>query len=363
MQDFGGEFFSQKQDAYGSKPSNLRLETDPVYETVEWPSWCQRGEFSGPVWPIHPGLLSFPPAMNSSDLQLMQLGATAVARAKPTNTIENLGASLGEIAREGISSFSAHWKDVVDAARKGSGDYLNIEFGLRPIISELYEFADRVSRADDILRQYERDAGKVVRRRWDFPPKLTTTADIPFTGRDVYYDPFNTRHGGNVNRSVARVRVFEQRQWFSGAFTYHLPTDYDSRRELDSLASKVARLYDLSLTPEVIWELAPWSWAVDWFSNVGDVVSNVTDWANDGLVMRYGYLMEHTIVTDTYTRVDPRAFASNSKNASQLVTSAIVLKTETKIRKRANPFGFGVSWSGLSPRQLSIAAALGISRS
>jgi len=66
--------------------------------------------------------------------------------------------------------------------------------------------------------------------------------------------------------------------------------------------------------------------------------------------------MEHTIVKDTYTR-DPSPF----KNGAG--TGSISLITETKQRVRANPFGFGITWEGLSPFQLSIAAALGISKS
>jgi hypothetical protein len=96
---------------------------------------------------------------------------------------------------------------------------------------------------------------------------------------------------------------------------------------------------------------------VDWFANVGDVISNLQDSANRGLVMRYGYLMEHTIVKDTYAPIQKRVFLSPVE-----IDSTISFVTETKKRIRANPFGFGVSWSGLSPYQLSIAAALGITK-
>jgi len=37
-------------------------------------------------------------------------------------------------------------------------------------------------------------------------------------------------------------------------------------------------------------------------------------------------------------------------------------KTVHKSRFPANPFGFGVGWEGLSPTQLAITAALGITR-
>jgi len=122
-------------------------------------------------------------------------------------------------------------------------------------------------------------------------------------------------------------------------------------------ALEARKLTGLSLDPDTLWNLAPWSWAVDWFSNTGDVISNLTDRGLYGLVMRYGYVMEHTITTDTYTLVQP-----SSPTAKKMLGSPLRVITETKQRRGANPYGFGVSWDGLSPFQGSILAALGISR-
>jgi len=95
---------------------------------------------------------------------------------------------------------------------------------------------------------------------------------------------------------------------------------------------------------------------VDWFSNAGDVINNVTNRTVHSQVLQYGYLMEHTIVKDTYTRP-----VSSFNNGAPCGSSTLV--TETKKRVRANPYGFGVSWEALSPFQLSILSALGITRS
>jgi hypothetical protein len=113
------------------------------------------------------------------------------------------------------------------------------------------------------------------------------------------------------------------------------------------------KLIGLGLTPDVLWNLAPWSWAVDWFTNTGDVILNLTDWASDGLVMVYGYLMEHTIVKDTYTLTFPGIFPRRN-------VTPMVFVTETKLRRKANPFGFGVNANDLSDRQLAIITALGL---
>jgi len=86
------------------------------------------------------------------------------------------------------------------------------------------------------------------------------------------------------------------------------------------------------------------------------VLNNFWKFKVEGLVMRYGYLMEHSIVRDTYT-IDGTGLKSEF-----LPIQPLVLVTETKIRRKANPFGFGLKWDGLSPFQLSIAAALGLSK-
>jgi hypothetical protein len=124
----------------------------------------------------------------------------------------------------------------------------------------------------------------------------------------------------------------------------------------DALLAKEILGVDLDL--EVIWNLSPWSWAVDWFSNAGDVISNVNSMVEDGLIMRYGYIMETTMVSDTYTRKYQDQFYNGQGKCDSFVT----LVTETKIRRRANPFGFGLTWDGLSTFQKSIIAALGISK-
>jgi hypothetical protein len=163
-------------------------------------------------------------------------------------------------------------------------------------------------------------------------------------------------HGG----AQSTVRVVEEttkRRWFSGSFTYYLPSEYDSRSKIGKIALLADRL-GLKPTPDTVWELSPWSWAIDWFSNTGDVISNVSDFANQGLVMHYGYIMEHSIRSRTYFQER----SGYKINRSPVPAGPLTLVTETKVRRQANPFGFGVSWEGLSTFQASILAALGISR-
>lgn len=160
--------------------------------------------------------------------------------------------------------------------------------------------------------------------------------------------------GGTAGERVVTVETVTRR-WFVGSFTYALPSRGDSWRRMIGHGTEADKLFGIALDPDVIWELTPWSWAVDWVSNTGDVIHNATEMALNGLVMRYGYIMEETTSIQTARIVNSRLTPSflNSVPASKRIATS-------KVRRPANPFGFGLTWEGLSPSQLAIAAACGI---
>lgn len=357
LKDLGGDFETSKTE-FGSS-TNLTLNASvPTFFQGQF-----RGNtvhlYTGPIFPTNPTNIAFPPNVTqSSNDDLDEYGATAIARCKPTNSIADASTFLGELVKEGLPSLigAKTWKDRTTSAKNAGDEYLNYQFGWQPIVSEVKKFSEAVRKADTVMKQYERDAGKVVRRTYDFPSNRTVVE----TNLGSVGDPYGPIDSAFFDLTLPfgeliRTRETVQRRWFSGAFTYHLPTGYDSRKAMDRYALLAEKVFGVSLTPEVLWNLSPWSWAVDWFSNTGDVVSNLSDWASDGLVMRYGYIMEHTRVSDIYTMTRNRLKGTP-------VISPMIFVTETKTRRKANPFGFGLSFDGLSPSQLSIIAALGLSR-
>jgi len=230
-----------------------------------------------------------------------------------------------------------------------------------PLVSDVRAIAQTIALATTALKQYERDSGRVVRRRYEFPVEESYSTSAPLAGTQQVVLPGNT--GGALDAGAPTGNAYREsttyrRTWFSGAFTYHLPSDYRSRNELMKLGARADALLGIDLTPEVLWNVTPWSWAVDWFSNAGDVISNLSDWATDGLVLRYGYIMEHSFVKNTYRYTG----TGRLQQPKSVFPSPVTAISETKRRLRASPFGFGVDWSGLSPFQLSIAAALGLSK-
>lgn len=116
--------------------------------------------------------------------------------------------------------------------------------------------------------------------------------------------------------------------------------------------------------PEVLWQLAPWSWMVDWFVKIQDTLGVVALASDQKVVMNYGYVMERARYRSvlTFSPISGGGIYYPTKN--QLKRYTVVTESQYNRRIRANPFGFQVSsFGGFSPDQLAILAALGISRS
>lgn len=301
----------------------------------------------------------FPQSVHSSNEQLDALGATAVARCKPTNSAIDFGVFAGELLREGIPRFgpSANWRERTRAAKAAGNDYLNAQFGWKPLVSELQNFGDNVGKTYTALEQLRRDDGRLVHRSYSFDETYEVTELTRSNGTghwpSLYSAFWQTSSGA---KRLLKVET-SKRQWFSGAFRYNLPESLKDDSRLGDLRALIEHSLGLSLTPELVWNLTPWSWAVDWFSNAGDVISNISDHQKYGLIMPYGYMMEHSIKKYTYSTVG-LTFKPNGSKPTNLV-----LVRETKVRRKAHPFGFGVSDGDLNPEQISILTALGLSRS
>jgi hypothetical protein len=351
--DLGGPFYTAKREY--STPTHLDLE-------VEWqftPTTRRRRTYTGPVLAVNPataGLFTPPWPTESNDIELDALGATAIAQVSPTNPVVDLLTALTELRREGLPSLPASqtWRDRTLSARNAGSEYLNAQFGWLPLVSEVSGFTGVVTDAHAVVEQYRRGIGRPTRREFHFPEEVHTTESLVGTGRYPFV-PSATGWWtpGNLYRSYTRTR----RRWFSGCFTYYFPAEILGSRKMADLAI-LGKQLGLEPTPEVLWNVSPWTWAADWFSNTGDVIANWTSFNQDGLVMRYGYMMETTIIEARYSLVG----CVPTFGGTHIPVSDVTITNTVKKRLKANPYGFGVSWDGLSSFQVSILAALGVTR-
>jgi len=318
-------------------------------------------------WPVN--------ILPSSDLVLGGMGATAIARSSPGSPSANVVVTLGELKRDGVPAIigSGILKERTQtamkrAARGSSSEYLNVEFGWKPLIADLRKTASSMKQANSLVKQYRRDSSRWVRRRYDFPGDSATSSVVYPPGSPAAYPTAAGRFSlDQYTRSpgmIATSRTTTER-WFVGAFQQFVPPRGDDAMDrMLSYEADINHVLGTRLTPEAVWNLAPWSWAVDWFSNAGDVFHNVSEFMFDGLVMPYGYVMEKKTVTKTYTGYGSILGYAPSGQPQPVYPyeCTVTMGYETKKRLAASPFGFATTWDSMSPRQLAIMAAIGINR-
>jgi hypothetical protein len=284
-----------------------------------------------------------------TDSQLIQDGTTMVARSLPNNPAADTAVSIAEIAREGMPAVPVlqSWKERTQLARAHSNagsEYLNFVFGWQPLVAGVRDFAKAVKNSDQIWSSYQKGSGMKTRVGYHLNDDKKTTS---YTG--------NLQPVPSAYHSFLRGTIVVQtrtRTWFSGCFKYHVPDPTDYSGKMRYWQSQASKILGLNLTPEVLWNLAPWSWAADWFSNTGDVMHNISLLGQDGLVMQYGYAMSEQ------ERVETR-FARDTFLPAR--TASLRFTSARKKRIPATPYGFGVDMTTLNARQTAIVAALGLS--
>jgi len=255
-----------------------------------------------------------------------------------------MSVALGELMREGIPKAPGFAEmEKVRAAKAAGSNYLNVEFGWLPLVRSINDFANVVDNHDKIIRKYQEGANRTIKRSYRWPEE-TAYAYNP-TGFGSVPSNGNFTGGG-------RYESTSKRMWFEVDYVYHLPIGNTMNDKVRRFGSYARKLLGIDLSPEVLWNLAPWSWAADWVANTGDIMHNVSALGTDGLVIRNGYIMCHI----TRHTIDHGRF--NGQGASETRYTI----DETKVRRPATPYGFGLSWSGLTARQQAVVLALGMSR-
>jgi hypothetical protein len=356
--DGGGPFYTDKVE-YGINPRTVRLKEGG--NSHEW-------YYTGPVYCPFPSAAEytalavdskFPARSEINFDDLDEDGATAISLCSPVNPVATLSQGFAEGIREGVPSIPGiqTWKRRTSIAKAAGSEFLNTEFGWIPLVGEISQTRDAVRNHRDILAQYHRDEGRNVRRSFEFPIEKsggtvvgTGHATFPTEG-----NAFSTAIGVPLSERVLTLET-SVRKWFSGSFTYGLPYQSDSWTRAMRAGSDADKLYGIALTPNVVWELTPWSWAIDWFTNAGDVITNFTNFELAGQIMRYGYMME-----EKSTRITASLKTCALKGAESTSGSSSWVEHRSKVRRPANPFGFGLTGADLSPTQVLIAAAVGIS--
>lgn len=315
--------------------------------------------YSGKIYAVGSvGVGGWPIPLVSSDSELDAFGTTAIANVEPTNPVSNLFGTLGELKADGLpAAFGVPtWKDRTRLAKSAGSEYLNYKFGWVPLISDIRGFAHAVTNSDELIQQYSRNSGRKIKRSFTMP----TQSDVQIEDEDsgaVCYPNLGPPFGMGSQKAKTITRSV-RKQWFEGCFTYYLPSFDPDGSNFTRNRLIAEKLFGARVTPELVWDLTPWTWALDWQGNFGDVLHNVGAFSNTGLVMQYGYVMEETSVEVARTVYD---IELNHMPGSKF-SCTTTLRTVMKRRRTATPYGFGLDVGSFTPQQTAILVALGFSR-
>lgn len=281
----------------------------------------------------------YPPV---ADLDVSAYHAKAFAKAKPTNPLIDLGVAIAE-----LKDTIGLWKDLVEPLKRLDDWFLSLEFGWKPLLADIQDGIKTAVRLDDQFRWLVRNNGKPVRRRVKLLDESTSGTLKDNNGIGSMRNTASDWGRPQISDAWRTTLTWDKhvKVWASGEFIFWLadlsPPDLERYLKFSLLG--------LRLTPSVIWNATPWSWLLDWCTNVGDVLDVLSEQVAERTVARYLYVMQHT--SRLYTWHDTDGYYSATTRHYY----------DTKVREKVHPFGLSFG-ADLSTRQFAILAALGSSR-
>ena len=162
-------------------------------------------------------------------------------------------------------------RNAWNALRHGAGAYVGYEFGIRPIVSD-------VNRLLKFQESWD--------RRFHELKRLYSTGGLRKTGR-IYS---STKSDGDSSKAIESVsslvinarqeRITTREMWYSARWKPDWPRLNQSWAQHVSPNDAAIRrqayqaITGANLNPVVIYDLIPWSWLGDWFTNFHDMLAS-----------------------------------------------------------------------------------------
>lgn len=222
--------------------------------------------------------------------------------------------------------------------KKGASLDLLYQFGWAPLVSDLVKLTDFQSavskRTNELSHLYQSGL-----RRKKLLNNIVHSSN--YNAPLAYYS-----YLGNIYYKVSRKN--EEKAW---GYVEWFPTTLPPAT--DEILRALARRAVLGLTidPSTVWELIPWSWLVDWCSNVGDFIAShrniIPAEPRNILIMRH---------RTSYAHLEPLSWSGVG-----ISQQPAWMECDWKSRRPASP-ELSAQLPFLSGRQLSILASIGVLR-
>lgn len=236
-----------------------------------------------------------------------------------------------------------------------SNYWLALQFGWKPLLNDIRNMVRSQMNGQERLKQLLRDNGRPVRRKILMFDTISGEYEAIVQSYSTIQPVFVTQYYDSAPK--LRERSYDQdRVWASARFRYWLPP---GPQDVQWRARMMARIFGLNPSPSVVYNAIPWSWLIDWYTNVGDVLENLDSGVADRLAADYFYVMRER----SYHRIRYSDTAFHTQEGVIVKASGTSTAiSSVKTRAVGDPFGFATNANSLSGMQLSILGALGMSR-
>lgn len=255
-------------------------------------------------------------------------------------------------------------RQIFMAPKKAAEHFLNHNFGWVPFVKDLADFLSNLRDFREKIAILSQNNGQWIRKRSILENRISDDPIPGWSGTGIHnVFPLNTSPANDTWVGTPRWEYRLRTQTYStavGSFRYYVPYFDVYSPEWGGLGSvrRQLMLHGLRVSPSNIYKAVPWSWLVDWLTPVGHDLQVLQDSEFDSVVAKYLYTTTHSAQSIDFEQYVPFNQASGGPRTLSWSRSV-----STKQRKAIDsPYGFGLTWDELSPKQLAILAALGITR-
>jgi len=151
--------------------------------------------------------------------------------------------------------------------KKVAQGHLSWRWGLKPMLSDLRKLCNFARAFDQRLMElYSLRDGRVMRRRCHLDNSTVRTVNET---NHWFHSGYGVLLQGPFQRWYTK-KSWGTAQWKLNPNSQLPQLGYD---KLKNLANRLNYGFTSHEALAAAWELAPWSWLVDWFSNIGDVIA------------------------------------------------------------------------------------------
>lgn len=214
---------------------------------------------------------------------------------------------------------------------------LRYQFGIAPLVGDLVKLANFQEQLNRRLAVLERLSGPTGYRRTVTIGSWTNQRQSGHTMMSwgAHYGVTRT----DTTSEIVRVHL----RWMPQASLSHL-----TAAEREHLAMR--SVLGLTVDPSTLWEIVPWTWLIDWASNVGD-------WfiANRNIIP--ANLSDISVMRETHTE-----FSFPRHEGRTFVANAATVNLRTKSREKVSVNAPSAHFPLLTGNQMGILASLAVTR-